>query len=97
MRFTPAFVSKESSKGMRLMEDGEQKEALEKIVHSKDNVETQLRNLPLIIETPSLMKLKSESPSHTSLWPHTFPRQIGTASGGARRGRAHLLEAARHR
>ena len=55
------------------MEDEEQKEALEKIVHSKDNVEAQLRNLPLIIETPSLMKLKTASSSSpTSLSPLTL-------------------------
>lgn len=42
------------------MDDDEQKNALEKITSNKLNVETKLQNLPLIIETPSLMKLKTE-------------------------------------
>ena len=42
------------------MGDDEQRDALEKITANKFNVETKLQNLPLIIETPSLMKLKTE-------------------------------------
>lgn len=46
---------------MRMMEEDEQREALEKIIQNKIIVETKLHNLPLIVETPSSMRLKTES------------------------------------
>lgn len=38
----------------------EQRETLEKITSNKINVEKQLQSLPLRIETPSLLKRKTE-------------------------------------
>lgn len=43
------------------MDNDEQRLALEKILNNKTAVETQLQNLPLVVETPSLRKLKTES------------------------------------
>lgn len=45
--------------GMRIMPDHERLEALEKIQNNKVDVEAELHNLPLIIETPTLTNMKT--------------------------------------